>query len=153
MNGSISINDVIIKTALDQDVLDILELLYELGRPRPQHEDFESIVRKYIADADKEILVVLYQDKIIAMASIIYLPRLNYTTLELYIPELIISGNYQSKGIGRKLVSVIIGMAKKRNCHRIRLESGNNRQGAHLFYKDLRFTSNAASFVYDLKKF
>ncbi len=150
MNGSISINDVIIKTALDQDVLDILELLYELGRPRPQHEDFESIVRKYIADADKEILVVLYQDKIIAMASIIYLPRLNYTTLELYIPELIISGNYQSKGIGRKLVSVIIGMAKKRNCHRIRLESGYDRIDAHSFYTNIGFMDNAKSFVLKL---
>ena len=146
-------NDITIKIALDQDVSVILDLLYELGRPKQQNKDFDSVIKKYIADTDKEILVVLHQEKIIGMASLMYLSRLNYSTLELYIPELIISGKYQNKGIGRKLVSAIIGIAKKRNCHRIRLESGNNRRCAHLFYKDMGFTSNAASFAYDLKKF
>ena len=83
----------------------------------------------------------------------VYLSRLGYSTLELYIPEMIISSNYQNKGIGKKVMSQIISLAKKRNCHRIRLESANKRTSANQFYKKLGFVNNSMSFAYDLKKF
>ena len=111
------------------------------------------MIKKYIADSDKEILVALYCERIVGMASMMYLSRLNHTTPEMYIPEMIVSSGYQNQGIGKKLMSQIVSLAKKRDCHRIRLESGNKRTGAHQFYKNLRFVNNSMSFAYDLKKF
>ena len=51
--------------------------------------------------------------------------RMNHNTFEMYVPELIVSQNYHSKGIGKKLINFSIELGKEKKCHRIRLESGN----------------------------
>ena len=68
-------------------------MLYDIGRSKPHKdsdvETFRKLVTKYLADSDKKILVVVLDDvKIIGMLSMIFLPRLNRSTLETYIPDL-----------------------------------------------------------------
>jgi GNAT superfamily N-acetyltransferase len=86
------------------------------------------------------------------MVSVIFLPRLNQLTLEMYIPELIVLENYQKQGIGKKLISSCITLAKEQKCHRIRLESGNQRKESHQFYEHLGFEKSSLSFTLNLKK-
>ncbi len=143
---------VIIREASDKDISTILELLYDLGRPKPQKDSdvdiFRKLVKKYVTDSDKQILVaILDKMKIIGMVSVIFLPRLNQSTLELYIPELIVLKKYRNQGIGKKLINSCILLAKEKNCHRIRLESGNQRKESHQFYKHLGFEESAFSFT------
>ena len=49
-----------IRNATASDIPIILELLYELGRPRPENnidvDEFSNLVIKYISDDDKKIL-------------------------------------------------------------------------------------------------
>ncbi len=144
--------NVTIKEASSKDIPIILELLYELGRPEPQKDfdidNFGKLVKKYITDSDKQILVAEYDDvEIVGMVSIMFLPRLNQTTLEMYIPELIVLQKYQSQGIGEKLINSCMALAKERKCHRIRLESGNQRKKAHQFYMHLGFEQYGISFT------
>ena len=146
---------ITIKEATDKDVPIILGLLYELGRPKPQRDSevdsFRKLVKKYLGDSDKKILVAVLDDmKIIGMVSVIFLSRLNRESLELYIPELIIRENYRNQGIGKKLVDFCISIGKEKNCHRIRLESGNQRIDSHQFYKSLGFEQSAFSFTMNL---
>jgi GNAT superfamily N-acetyltransferase len=99
-----------------------------------------QLITKYLTDSDKQILVLVLDDvKIIGMASMVFLPRLNRTTLEMYIPELVVLEKYQNHGIGKKLINSCITLAKEKKCHRIRLESGNQRKESHKFYKSLGF--------------
>ena len=84
------------------------------------------------------------------MASAMFLPRLNHTALEMYIPELVVFEKYHSCGIGKKLASYCVALAKKKKCHRIRLESANNRRESHQFYKKLGFAQLALSFTKNL---
>ena len=119
-----------VREASSNDISIILELLYELGRPKPQKdsdvESFRKLVKKYIADFDKKIILAQLDDtEIIAMISIIFLPRLNRNYLELYIPELIVREEFQNQGVGKKIIHSCISMAKEKKCQRMRLEAGN----------------------------
>ncbi len=129
--------------------------MYDLGRPKPQKDSdvdsFRKLLKKYVMDSDKEILVAELGDvKIIGMVSVMFLPRLNRINFEMYIPELVVLEKYQNQGIGKKLINSCIALAKEKKCHRIRLESGNIRKESHLFYKHLGFEQSALSFTKNL---
>jgi GNAT superfamily N-acetyltransferase len=85
------------------------------------------------------------------MASMMLLSRLNRKSLELYIPELIVQKDHQSKGIGKEIMKFCIDFAKQQKCHRIRLESGNQRTSSHQFYKKLGFEQSSLSFTKNLE--
>ena len=133
-----------------------MNLLVELGRPKPKNKleeaKFRKIIRNHIAHEDKDILVAIVVDnnsnykKIVGMASIVLSPRLNQATQELWIPELVVDSDYRNKGIGKKLVEACITKASKNRCFRIRLESGNERKASHAFYAKLGFEQYALSF-------
>ena len=146
---------IIIRESTFDDIPSLLELLYELGRPKPQKdnelETFTKLLKNYMQEDDKKILVAeLENSKIIGMVSIVFLSRLNQNTLEMYVPELIVSQNYHSKGIGKKLINFSIELGKEKKCHRMRLESGNQRIESHKFYKHLGFESSSIFFTKDL---
>ena len=86
--------NIAIRESVSDDIPSLLELLYELGRPKPQKdnklEDFTQLLKNYIHDNDKKILVAKIDDsKIIGLISLVFLPRLNQKTLELYIVPLV----------------------------------------------------------------
>jgi len=143
-----------IRDTMEQDISDILSLLYELGRPKPKDSDtdtFENLVTQYITDSNKQILVAIDESKIVGMMSMIFLPRLNRTTNEMYIPELVVLKKYQNQGIGKKLINYCITISKDKKYHRIRLESGNARPESHQFYKHLGFEQSALTFTLNLE--
>lgn len=143
-----------IRAANKQDIPMILGLLYELGRPKPKDDKekiiFEKKIKQYFSDSDKQIIAALLNLEIVGFLSMIFLPRLNRTQPELYVPELIIREGCRNKGIGQKLINSCIEIGKKKKCHRIRLESGNLRQESHQFYKNLGFEQLALSFTKNL---
>lgn len=147
--------NVTIRESSSKDIPEILGLLYHLGRPKPQKDSdvdiFRKLVTKYVKDSDKAILIVEFDDmKIVGMVSVMFLPRLNRTTLEMYVPELVVLEKYQNRGIGKKLINSCISLAKEKKCYRIRLESGNQRKESHQFYKNLGFEQSAISFTKNL---
>jgi len=144
-----------IRDASEQDIPIILGLLYDLGRPKLQKdsdvETFRKLVTKYLIDSDKKILVAVLDDvKVIGMLSMVFLPRLNRSTLETYIPELVVLETYRTHGVGKKLISSCMTIAKEKKCHRIRLESGNQRKESHQFYEHLGFEQSSLSFTKNL---
>ena len=148
--------NIAIETASEKDIPILLGLLYELGRPKPQTDSdvdaFRNLVKKYLVDSDKKIIVAKLNDiEIVGMVSMMFLPRLNRSTLELYIPELVVLEKYQNQGIGKRLINSCIELAKEKKCHRIRLESGNQRKESHQFYKHLGFEQSALSFTKNLE--
>jgi ribosomal protein S18 acetylase RimI-like enzyme len=147
--------NITIRESTYDDITSLLELLYELGRPKPQKdndlEKFTALLKNYIQEDDKKILVAqIDNSKILGMISIVFLSRLNQNTSEMYIPELIVSQNYHSQGIGKKLLNFSIKLGKEKKCHRIRLESGNQRIESHKFYKHLGFEDSSIFFTKNL---
>ncbi len=140
-----------IRDAITRDIPLLLEILYDLDRPRPKDDNdldiFEKKIKQYLSDPDKTILLAEYNNKVVAMVSIIFLSRLNRQMFEMYIPELIVGKEYRKKGIGKSLVESCIELGKKKKCYRMRLESGNQRKEAHEFYKKIGFDQSALTFT------
>ena len=147
--------NITIREPTYDDIPSLLELLDELGRPKPQTdnelEKFTTLLKNYMQEDDKKILVAqIDNSNIIGMISMVFLSRLNQNTSEMYVPELIVSQNYHSKGIGKKLLNFSIKLGKEKKCHRIRLESGNQRIESHKFYKHLGFEDSSIFFTKNL---
>lgn len=151
---TLSVKNIKIRTATKNDFATILELLYELKRPQPKTNaekiQFEKQISLYISDKNKKILVAESNSKVVGLVSMIFLQRLNRTRQELYIPELVVAKNYKRLGIGKLLINLCINIAKKKNCFRIRLESGKQRKEAHKFYPKIGFEQSALSYTYAL---
>lgn len=143
--------EISIVKATDKDIPFILELLYDLDRPIPIDEKeikiFKNKIKDYFSDPQKTILVAKQDSKIVGFVSIILLRRLNRAKLEMYIPELIVTKHLRSLGIGKKLMYYCIDLAKKKDCYRIRLESGNQRKDSHKFYKSIGFEQSSLTFT------
>lgn len=142
--------DITVRDAIDKDIPSILKLLYDLGRPEPIDDKeiivFKSKIREYFSDPAKMILVAESNSKIVGLVSIILLRRLNHAKYEMYIPELVVKKELRYSGIGKALIAKCIEIGKKKNCYRIRLESGNERKESHKFYKTLGFNQSGLSF-------
>jgi GNAT superfamily N-acetyltransferase len=143
--------EISIIKATEKDIPFILELLYELDRPIPVDDKeiklFKNKIKDYFSDPQKTILVAKQDSKIVGLVSIILLRRLNRAKLEMYVPELIVTKEFRYSGIGKKLIQYCIDLAKKKECYRIRLESGNQRKESHKFYKSMGFEQSALSFT------
>ena len=143
--------DLVIRESTENDIPSILNLLYELERPRPMDDNeikiFTNKIQDYFLDSHKTILVSEIEKEIVGIVSIIYLQRLNRAKLEMYIPELIVTEKFRYSGVGKKMIQHCIDIAKKKGCYRIRLESGNQRKESHIFYKSIGFEQSALSFT------
>ncbi|MGQ0772551.1 MAG: GNAT family N-acetyltransferase [Nitrososphaerota archaeon] len=141
-----------IRAASKNDIPSILNLLYQLKRPKPktrsENARFGKQILRYLSDADKKILVAESDSGIIGLVSLVFIPRLNRTKLELYIPELVVAKGSRRSGVGESLIEYCIGIAKKKKCFRMRLESGYQRREAHKFYKKLGFEQSALSYTF-----
>lgn len=127
-------------------------MLYELGRPKARTKSQKSIFEKRILQylQQKQLTVAQIDSKIVGVISMTLIPRLNQTKLEMYIPELVVSAKYRKMGIGKALINHAVSVAKKKNCFRIRLESGHARKESHKFYSHLGFDQYAKTFRLDL---
>lgn len=140
-----------IRKANKKDINEILNLSYQLQRPKPKTSSENAAFRKricqYLGGNDKKIVVAEQDSKIVGVVSMMFLSRLNRTKLELYVPELVVSENHRGLGIGKSLMESCVKTAKKEKCFRIRLESGNQRKDAHQFYKKIGFEQSALSYT------
>jgi ribosomal protein S18 acetylase RimI-like enzyme len=142
----------VIRKAKPGDANNIIELLVELGRPKPRQKEvkhFAMVIHKYISDRDKAIFVAEADSKVIGMISLVFLPRLNRTRTEAWIPDLIVNRRYRDRGIGKELLEKCIAMARKK-CWRVRLETGLSRRRSQKFYKMLGMEPFALSFMLPL---
>lgn len=147
--------DISIVKATEKDIQFILELLYDLDRPIPiddkETKIFQNKIKDYFLDSQKIILLAKQGSKSVGLVSVIFLRRLNRVKLEMYIPELVVSKEMRNSGIGKKLIQHCITLAKKKDCYRIRLESGTSRKESHKFYKNLGFEQSGLSFAMNIE--
>ncbi len=136
------------------DAESLIELLGQLDRPLPaagyEKRKFRALIDCYIhtnsVKSNSGIIVALIGSKIIGLVSFVLLDRLNQRFREFWIPELVVSKEYRSQGIGKLLIKKCKSIAKRKRCYRIRLESRNDRTDSHDFYKKIGFRQIALVF-------
>lgn len=139
-----------LRYAKKEDTNYILNLLYEMGRPKPQNDYEKKIFIKrlldYQNDKNKKIIIAEINDQIVGCLCYIIISKINRVKPELYITELVVTEKMRRNGIGKSLIQKCIKHARK-TCFRIRLESGIEREIAHLFYKNLNFEQSALTYT------
>ena len=123
-------------------------LLVELGRPEvTDHETCRAVYEADLADTNAAHLIAEDDSgRPVGFCSMHFRPRLNHTTLEAWVPDLIVTESARSQKVGHALLSEAERLARERGCHWFALESAHWRKDAHRFYLNYGLEDLALSF-------
>ena len=85
--------------------------------------------------------------QVVGFVNVEYRDRLNRTTAEAWIPELIVAEAKRSTGVGKRLLAEAERVSRERGCWGIALESATWREDAHRFYEREGWNHAAKAFV------
>ena len=140
-----------VRPVTTDDYAAVCALLTELGRPEVTADTDAACRAVYAADLEDpaaDHLVAVDDDgTVVGFCSLQYRRRLNQTTDEAWVPDLIIAERLRGTGIGRALLGEAERRARAHGCHQLVLESAYFRTGAHAFYGAFGMDDAAKAFV------
>jgi ribosomal protein S18 acetylase RimI-like enzyme len=139
---------VTVRPAEADDADSVLALMEELGRPSVAADSSaqRDVFLAHLERDDGAIFVAESGGKIVGAASFWVRPRLNWTSPEAWIPDLIVSSPHRRRGAARGLLDACAAEARVRGCHVLRLESGPQRAEAHRLYEAYGFRHFARAY-------
>ena len=130
-----------IRRARPADTDAVLALMAELGRPavaqdpEPQRQVFLA----HLERRDAAVLVAEADGALTGAASLWFRPRLNWTTLEAWLADLVVAPQARRRGVARALLDACVHEARSAGCHELKLESAHHRGAAHRLYESYGF--------------
>jgi GNAT superfamily N-acetyltransferase len=127
-----------VRSAEPRDFEAVTTLLEALGRQEVTDETRDrcrEIYAAQISDPAVDHLVAENDEgEVVGFCSLHFRKRLNYTTPEAWVPDLIIAEDLRRSGIGKALLEHAEQRAIDRRCWALSLESAHHRVEAHRFY-------------------
>ena len=144
-----------VREARPEDWPDVLALLVQLGRPDVRDSDEEPAARelfeRYLARPDTRAFVAEEDDgRLVGFVDMEFRARLNFTTPQAWIPDIVVDEGARSRGAGAALLGRAEETARAEGCWSMALESANWRGRAHAFYEREGWTDAAHSFAKNL---
>ncbi len=138
-----------VRKAEPRDAEAVLALMARLGRPEVAENPSEQadVFQSHLKAPDAAVFVAELDGTVAGAVSLWFRPRLNWTTLEAWIPDLYVDPDFRRRGAARALLDACADAARERGCHRLTLESGHERAEAHQLYDTFGFT-NEGRFYY-----
>ena len=127
-----------VRPATADDFASVTALLQELGRPQVGPHDEASartIFERHIGREDTASLVAIAEGQVVGFMSLEFRDRLNRTTPQGWIPDLIVTESARGTGAGKALLQRGIELCRERGCCQVTLESGYERTVAHQLYE------------------
>jgi GNAT superfamily N-acetyltransferase len=135
--------DVHVREAAIGD-LDSLLGLYEqltgpLDEPVPEPlPDPREATAKIIADPARSLLVAELDGRLVGTVDVLIAPNLtHYAQPWALVENVVVADDARRRGAGRALMLRAIEIAREAGCYKVNLISGNERTGAHDFYRSL----------------
>jgi len=127
-----------VRSAEPRDFDAITELLEKLGRNSVTDQTRDRCREIYAAQlsdpAADHLVAEDDEGEVVGFCSLHFRKRLNYTTPEAWVPDLIVSEGLRRTGIGKALLEHAERRAIERGCWGLSLESAYHRVEAHRFY-------------------
>jgi GNAT superfamily N-acetyltransferase len=117
------------------DVNEVVELLQELSRFRPDKQDYLTCIEDMIRQNKICAVVACHKDEIIGFAMLIIARRIR-GGISGYIEDVAVKKCSRGKGVGSLLMKHLLEKAKKVGCFKVTLESSKEGQN---FYSKLGF--------------
>ncbi len=136
---------MIIREAEEKDVLDIKDLYFNFLTKYPPKEEqnletWKSLINEFRKDERHYILVVEENDKVVSSVQLAIIPSLTHNFRPFAVVENVVTHEaYRNKGFASKLLQEAITIAQNKNCYKISLETGSNRESTLNFYKENGF--------------
>lgn len=149
-SAKINLDKINIRESSINDLKEIIFLLSEddeLGKTRESgiinDEIPECYLKAYLQIKDSRncmLIVAEYNNEIIALLQIIFIPTLTYNgTLRAEVEGVRVKSNYRSLGIGRLMFQYVKELAITKKCGLIQLTTNKSRIDAQKFYKSIGF--------------
>ncbi|MCI0712335.1 MAG: GNAT family N-acetyltransferase [Chloroflexi bacterium] len=141
---------VVVRLITHEDFDAVTALLAELGRPALTEEKLTAVRAAYhthVNDPHTFSLIAEVDGEAAGFISLELRHRLNWGTLEAWIPDFIVTEEARGTGVGHALFERAVEIAREHGCHRITLESGYARDVAHKFYERHGMTNGGYYFV------
>ena len=141
-----------VRRAETRDAGAVLALLEGLGRPEVAEDPTaqRAVFVDHLGYDDAIVFVAEENDGVVGLASLWLRPRLNWVTLEAWVPDLFVDPAYRRLGVGQALLEACAGEARRRGCHRLSVDSGQDGDEARGLYEALGFVEAGRHHVLDL---
>jgi GNAT superfamily N-acetyltransferase len=144
-----------VRPASRADFEAVTALLEVLGRPTvtdATRADCRAVFEDEVVDPDAHHIVA--EDEVgtvVGFCSLHFRERLNWSTREAWVPDLIVAEEARRNGVGAALLEEVERRARARDCHAITLESGYQRAEAHHLYRRFQMRDQGKQFYKPLK--
>ena len=136
---------MLIRQAEEKDVLDIKDLYFNfLTKYPPKEEQNIEVWKKLINEMNKSenlyLLVVEEDNRVVSTVQLAIIPSLTHNVRSFAVVENVVTHeDYRKKGFASMLLQEAIKIAQNKNCYKIFLETGSNREATLNFYKENGF--------------
>jgi GNAT superfamily N-acetyltransferase len=126
--------------------LEALAGLYEelsgpLEEPVPDRPpDPREVIAQILADPARSLLVAELDGRVAGTVDVLIAANLTHHAQPWVLVEnVVVAQDARRRGVGRALMLRAIELAREAGCYKVNLISGNERMGAHDFYRSLGF--------------
>ncbi|NVM02248.1 MAG: GNAT family N-acetyltransferase [Candidatus Helarchaeota archaeon] len=148
-------NNILIRNALEKDLPFVENLINELIASLINKEGIKkdsAIInfKKILKDKNSYFLIAEIDKRVVGFINFIIRKTLLHSGLSGLIDELVVSQEYQNKGIGQYLIQEAIEQSKKLGCCEIEVSTEIENKKAIGFYKKFGFEEKGVLFEKDL---
>lgn len=133
--------------------LEALTRLYEqlTGSPREpapgRRPDPREVIEQILADPARSLLVAELDGQLVGTVDVLIAPNLTHHAQPWALVEnVVVAESARRRGVGRELMLRALELAREARCYKVNLISGNERTGAHDFYRSLGFEAIGQGF-------
>jgi GNAT superfamily N-acetyltransferase len=141
-----------IRAARVEDWPQVAGLLVELGRDvstsAASNPSFVIRFGGHLAKREGRTLVAQTPEGgLLGFLDMEFRQRLGHPRPQAWVNDLVVTEGARGQGVGRALLASAEGLARRRGCFRMSLETGAHRKAAHRFYRREGWTDHGTWFV------
>jgi len=144
---------VVIREATEADLPSVLDLYAQPGMDDGQVlalRRAQEIFARMQSDSHHRLYVAVVGQETVGSFALLVMDNLAHMGAPSgVIEDVVVRPDWQSRGIGTKMVSHAIDVCKAQGCYKIGLSSNMKREAAHAFYESLGFRRHGYSFLLD----
>ena len=140
-----------IRAAKADDMESIYNLITELEESQLNQSDFHTVFLDNIHCPDVYYYVAVEGERVIGFISLHIQKLLHHASNVAEIQELIVTHQFQGKGIGKQLFEKAKEIAVTRQCSQLEVCCNQNRVASHAFYQGQGMTNHHYKFCLSLQ--
>ena len=140
---------MIIRQAKPEDAQDLKTLYFDFLTQFPPKEEqdmnrWAEVISRFEKSEDRFLLVVEEDGKAVSSVQVAIIEGLTHNVRPFAIIENVVThGDYQNRGYASALLEKATDIAKERNCYKVFLETGSNKESTLNFYRNNGFVIDA----------